>query len=66
MPKKILGITMYDIKEVADILGVTTRTIQTYLKDERIQAQKIARKWYFSEDNIKAFIKGYDPANKKA
>lgn len=61
MPIEILGETMYDIREVAQLLGVTTRTIQTYLAKERLQAQKIGRKWYFNEDNLRAFLREGEP-----
>ena len=61
MPKVVLGETLYDITEVAALLGVTTRTVQTYILDKRIQGQKIGRKWFFTEDNLKAFISGRQP-----
>jgi len=32
MPKEILGVTMYNIKEVAELLSVTTKTIQNYIR----------------------------------
>lgn len=61
MPKEILGEKLYDLKEVAALLGVTPRTMQNYIGDKRIQGQKIARKWVFTEDNLKAFIGGREP-----
>ena len=36
-------IKLYNIKQTAEILGVTTRTLQTYIKNGRIKARKIGR-----------------------
>lgn len=58
MAKTILGQTMYSMQEVAELLGVTTRTITTYLQQGRIAAQKIGGRWHFTEDNLKDFLKG--------
>ncbi|MCZ2417800.1 MAG: helix-turn-helix domain-containing protein [Burkholderiales bacterium] len=67
MPRVILGETMYDLKEVGEMLGVTRRTLLTYLKDSRIVAQKIGGRWLFTEDNLEDFLKGSAPsrANRK-
>lgn len=61
MPKVILGQTMYTMQEVADMLGVTTRTMITYTQNKRIQGQKIGGRWYYTEDNIKVFLQGRKP-----
>ena len=56
MPKVVLGVTMYNIKEVAELLSVTTKTIQNYIRADRIQGQKIGGRWYFTEEMLKAFL----------
>jgi len=53
-------IRLYNIKETAEILGVTTRTLQTYIKNGRIKARKIGRGWKFTEQSINEFINGSD------
>lgn len=53
-------IRLYNIKETAEILGVTTRTLQTYIKNGRIKARKIGRGWKFTEQSINEFINGTD------
>ena len=64
MPKEILGVTMYNIKEVAELLSVTTKTIQNYISADRIQGQKIGGRWYFTEEMLKAFLQGHtEPAS---
>ena len=52
----MIQITMYDIKEVAEILKVTPRTVQQYITDKRIPAMKIGRKWRIKEDDLKEFL----------
>lgn len=53
-------IRLYNIKETAEILGVTTRTLQTYIKNGRIKARKIGRGWKFTEQSINEFVNGTD------
>lgn len=53
-------IKLYNIKETAELLGVTTRTLQTYIKNGRIKARKIGRGWKFTEQSINEFVNGTD------
>ena len=57
---ELKDIRLYNIKETAEILGVTTRTLQTYIKNGRIKARKIGRGWKFTEQSINEFINGSD------
>ena len=61
MPKELLGEKLYTIPEVAEMLGVTTRTITTYISKKKLHGQKIAKRWYFAETNLKVFIHGKKP-----
>jgi len=54
--EKILDIKLYSTQEVAKILKVTEKTVQTYIKNERLKAQKIGRRWKITESNFKKFI----------
>ena len=72
-PKKVDGVKLYDIRELAEKLGVTTRTIQAYIGNyqkqqgiARLRAQKIGRKWYVSEGNLHAFLNREDPDDLQA
>jgi excisionase family DNA binding protein len=58
MPKEIMGTTVYTLQEAARIFGVTERTMRNYLKDKRITGQKIGGIWYFTEENLQAFLRG--------
>lgn len=46
----------YSSKEVAELLGVTTRSIRNYLRDGRLTGQKFAGKWHFTQDDVQRFI----------
>ena len=54
----ILGITTYTVQEVADMLGLSSMTIYTYIRDGRLPARKIAGAYHITEDNLKEYIKG--------
>ena len=56
--KTILGITVYSIKEIAEMLSVTTVTVHNYVKSGKLDARKIGGAWYVSEETIKAFVSG--------
>ena len=56
--KKILGINVYSLTEVAEMIGVTTVTIHNYIKSGTLDARKLGGKWYIAEDTIKKFISG--------
>lgn len=51
-----MNIKFYDIKETAEILGVSTRTVQTYITDGKIKAQKIGNKWKIKEEDLKKYL----------
>lgn len=55
---KLNEITLYTLTELERVLGVTHRTLQSYVKDGRLKAVKIGGKWKVSEDNLKKFING--------
>lgn len=58
MPKEIMGQTVYTIDEAAAEFGVTVRTMHKYIKSGRVQGQKIGGAWHFTEDALKAFVRG--------
>ena len=58
-----LGMKLYTLYEVAEILSVTPRTMSTYLKNGRIPGQKIRGRWMITEENLRAFMSGKPPAS---
>jgi len=55
MPEKLLS-----IKQVADYLGVTTRTVQAYANEQdpelRLNGVLLGNRWRFSEQDVREFI----------
>lgn len=56
--KKLEDIRLYTLTEIEPILGVTHRTLLSYIKDGRLKGIKVGGKWKVSEDNLKKFING--------
>lgn len=49
-------IKVYTLKDVADIIKVTERTLLTYIKEGKLKAKKIGGKWIVSQANLQEFI----------
>ena len=60
MPLIVSGVTLYDVKEVADMLKSTEATIRTYFREGKLKGRKINGRWRVSEENLTRFING-DP-----
>ena len=58
MPRIILDVKLYSIKEVSQLLGVTYQTTQKYISDNKIEAQIIGGRKYVSEEKLKSFLLG--------
>lgn len=56
--KRLEDIRLYSLTEIEPILGVTHRTLQTYIKEGRLRGVKVGGKWKVSEENLKRFING--------
>lgn len=46
----------YTTDEVAEMLGVTVRSVYNYIEDGRLKAYKIGWTWRFKEEDIEAFV----------
>ena len=49
---------VYSLTEIEPIMGVTHRTLLTYIKDGRLKGVKIGGKWKVSGENLRKFING--------
>lgn len=56
--RSVLGINLYDVLEVAEMLGISKTSVHNYVNSGRLDAQKIGGKFYFTEETIKAFVSG--------
>ncbi|OGF97673.1 MAG: hypothetical protein A2Z06_01310 [Candidatus Glassbacteria bacterium RBG_16_58_8] len=54
--KVIKGIKVYEVEDLSKILGLTEVAIRRYIRAGRIPGQKIGKRWYVSDENLKAFI----------
>lgn len=51
-------IRLYTLTELEPVLGVTHRTLQTYVKTGRLKAVKIGHRWRVTQENLDAFLNG--------
>ena len=49
---------LYTLTELEPILGVTHRTLLTYMKQGRLRGVKIGGKWKVSEETLRRFVNG--------
>ena len=49
---------LYSVKEIAEICGVSSRTVWNYIKAGKLEAFKVGRQWRVSEAQLKAFVTG--------
>jgi len=56
--KSVLGVNLYDVLEVSKMLSVSKTTVHNYVRQGRLDAQKIGGKLFFAEKNIRDFING--------
>ena len=54
--KKIGGLTLYNVEELSELLGVQERTIRAYLRDGKLKGRKMARKWYVTEEALREYF----------
>lgn len=54
----IMEIKLYTLKEIAEILKVTERTLLAYIKEGRLKAYKIGGKWMVTHENLLNLVKG--------
>jgi len=55
----------YRTEDLAEILPLTLRSIQQYIRDKKIHAVKIGLFWFVSEANLNLFLRGGYEDNKK-
>lgn len=58
VPEELKKYKMYTLAELEPILGVSHRTMMTYVKDGRLAAVKIGGKWRVSEEALKNLVNG--------
>lgn len=54
--KEVLGVKLYTLKEVGELLGVQAQTASKYIQQGRLKARTIGGCKYVSEDNLRDFL----------
>ena len=47
---------IYDLQEVCEILKMNIQTIRIYIKEGKLKASKVGRKYVITEEDFKAFL----------
>lgn len=58
--KEVLGVKLYTLKEVGELLGIQQQTVSKYVQQGKIKARVIGGAKYVSEDNLKEFLQEVD------
>jgi excisionase family DNA binding protein len=53
MPKELCGITYYSVVEAAKMLSIHKVTLRRYIQEGRVQATRIGRPYYITEQNLR-------------
>lgn len=56
MSIQVGDMTLYEVEELAEMLGVGAPTIRRYLREGRLKGRKLAKRWYVSEENLKEYF----------
>ncbi len=57
MPIKVSeDLVLYDVEELAKLFGMSEKSIRLLLKEGKLQGRKMARKWYVTETELKAYF----------
>ena len=51
-----LTLWVYTVEKLADLLGVSERTIRRYREDGYLSYTKVGDKYYFSDDDVREFL----------
>ena len=58
--KEVLGVKLYTLKEVGELLGVQQQTASKYVQQGNLKARVIGGAKYVSEENLKEFLQQVD------
>ena len=57
---------LYTAEDVAQITGLTLRTIRNYIKSGRLKGNRVGVQWRFTEADIQALFAGSSPTSDTA
>lgn len=56
--ERLESLRLFSLRELETIIGVTHRSLLTYVKQGKLKAHKVAGMWRVSEEQVRAFING--------
>lgn len=65
MSTVIANIEFYTVKEVSELLNISTPTVRTYIKQGRLKGQRVGRPILISKENLKEFLQGSFPSSQE-
>ena len=54
---KKVAFVLYEVKDVAKMLGVSERTVRRWIEDKKLKAMKLGRGWRIEHDDLMEFMK---------
>ncbi len=61
---EIDGMKLYDVEDLAKLLGLQERTVRKLLKTGQLKGRKLAKRWYVTAESMKEYFN--QPASEKA
>jgi len=58
-------LVLYDVEALSELLKVQPKTIRLLFKEGKLRGRKLARKWYTTEADLKAYFSQADPVSKQ-
>ena len=55
---EVLGVQLYNQREAADLLGVTTRTIRAMCRRGQLARTRVGAATYITEESLKSYVSG--------
>ena len=56
MPIKLGDLHLFDVQELSKKFGVNPVTVRGYMRSGRLKGKKIGRKWYLTEEALRAYF----------
>lgn len=56
MATTIEDVTLYSVKDVSQIMNVTTASVRNYIKQGHLKGQKVLGRWVVLEEELNNFI----------
>ena len=58
--KEVLGVKLFSLAEVGELLGIQRPTVSKYVQQGKIKARTIGGYKYVTEENLKEFLNNTD------